>query len=155
MRPASQINDPTDVLNWRRIDERITTSGQPTTDQLAAIAAIGVSHIVNLGLHSHERALADEPGDVARLGMTYSHLPVDFGCPTETDFAAFRARLESTEPAMVHVHCIFNWRVSAFFYKYRRDVLGLDEKQARMEMETVWQPDAVWTAFLERRDERT
>ena len=103
MRPMSQIDDPVDVLNWRRIDGRITTSGQLTTCQLAAIADIGVSHIINLGLHSHEKALPDEAGDVMRLGMTYHHIPVEFGCPTVADFAAFRARLVSTEPALVHV----------------------------------------------------
>jgi hypothetical protein len=26
--------------------------------------------------------------------------------------------------APMHVHCIANYRVSAFFYRYRRDVLG-------------------------------
>jgi len=38
------------------------------------------------------------------------------------------------------VHCIANARVSAFFYRFRRDVLGMDEAQARAEMEAVWQP---------------
>ena len=56
--------------------------------------------------------------------------------------------MEATAPAKVHVHCIFNWRVSAFFYLYRRDVLGVPEAEARAEMESVWQPDAVWAAFI-------
>jgi hypothetical protein len=37
----------------------------------------------------------------------------------------------------VHVHCIANYRVSAFFYRYRRDVLGMDEARARAGMEEV------------------
>jgi hypothetical protein len=40
----------------------------------------------------------------------------------------------------VHVHCIVNARVSAFFYRYQRDVLGSDEAKARAAMETVWRP---------------
>jgi hypothetical protein len=31
----------------------------------------------------------------------------------------------------LHVHCIANYWVSAFFYRYRRDVLGMDEVRAR------------------------
>jgi len=52
------------------------------------------------------------------------------------------------------VHCIANARVSAFFYRYRRDVLSMDETQARAEMEAVWQPNAIWAAFVARRSER-
>ena len=48
----------------------------------------------------------------------------------------------------VHVHCIVNARVSAFFYRYRRDLLGWDEAAARAAMETVWQPGGVWAAFI-------
>ena len=48
----------------------------------------------------------------------------------------------------VHVHCIANYRVSAFFYRYRRDVLGMDETQARSDMEQIWHPEGVWAAFV-------
>jgi hypothetical protein len=47
--------DPETIYNWRRLDNRITTSGQPTEPQLTDIQALGVRHIVNLGLHSHEK----------------------------------------------------------------------------------------------------
>ena len=53
------MTDPEAIYNWRRLDNRITTSGQPTEQQLADIHALGVRHIVNLGLHTHEKALAD------------------------------------------------------------------------------------------------
>src|SRR5215471_5374360 len=63
--------DPETIYNWRRLDDRITTSGQPTEQQLVDIQALGVRHIINLGLHSHEKALPDEAASVGRLGMTY------------------------------------------------------------------------------------
>jgi hypothetical protein len=50
-----------------------------------------VRHIVNLGLHTHEKALPDEATSVRRLGMEYIHIPVDFGNPTEQDFQKFCA----------------------------------------------------------------
>jgi protein tyrosine phosphatase (PTP) superfamily phosphohydrolase (DUF442 family) len=65
------------------------TSGQPTEKQLADIHALGVRHIVNLGLHTHEKALPDEAASVSRLGMTYIHIPVDFQNPTDDDFGQF------------------------------------------------------------------
>jgi uncharacterized protein (TIGR01244 family) len=138
------------IYNWRRLDDRITTSGQPTEPQLAEIQALGVRHIINLGLHSHEKALPDEAASVSRLGMTYIHIPVDFQNPTDGDFAQFCSVMEQTKAAPVHVHCIANYRVSAFFYRYRRDVLGMDEVGARADMEQVWQPEGVWAAFVDR-----
>lgn len=35
-------------------------------------------------------------------------------------------------------------------YRYRRDVLGMNEAEARAEMEQVWHPEGVWAAFIVR-----
>jgi hypothetical protein len=50
----------------------------------------------------------------------------------------------------VHVHCIANYRVSAFIYRWRRDVLGMDKVKARAEMEAIWHPEGVWATFISR-----
>jgi hypothetical protein len=77
---------PGNDLQRRRLDERRTTSGQPTEPQLADMHALGVRHIVDLGLHTHEKALPDEAASVSRLGMTYIHIPVDFPEPDRPGF---------------------------------------------------------------------
>ena len=143
--------DPRSIYNWHRLDERITTSGQPTESQLGEIHALGIRHIVNLGLHGHEKALPDEAASVSRLGMAYIHIPVDFKNPTDRDFDQFCSVMEQLKEVPIHVHCIANYRVSAFLYRYRRDVLCVDEAEARAEMEQVWKPDRVWAAFVGRR----
>jgi uncharacterized protein (TIGR01244 family) len=141
--------DPDAIYNWRRLDDRITTSGQPTEAQLADIHALGVRHIVNLALHTHEKSLPDEAASVSRLGMTYIHIPVDFQNPTDQDFEQFCTVMERLKRDPVHIHCIANYRVSAFLYRYRRDTLGTDEAEARAEMEAIWHPDGVWADFVD------
>lgn len=143
--------EPTDITNWRRLDGRTTTSGQPTEAQLGEIAALGVTHVVNLALHTHEQALADEAASVTALGMAYTHIPVDFTAPTEADFARFCVVMAEIGEATVHVHCIANYRVSAFFYRYRRDVLGWKDAAARADMDAIWRPEGVWAAFIAGR----
>jgi uncharacterized protein (TIGR01244 family) len=143
--------DPVSIYKWRRIDARITTSGQPTEADLAAIRDLGVRHVVNLGLHTHEKALPDDAASVAALGMSYTHIPVDFDNPTEADFARFRDTMAALAGEIVHVHCIANFRVTAFFCRYRRDVLGLDEDEARAVMDGIWTPKGVWAAFVNRK----
>ncbi len=142
------MRDPTDISNWHRIDARITSSGQPQAAQLAALQAIGVRHVVNLALHSHERAIPDEAPCVEALGMTYTHIPVVFDAPTEEDFARFCDAMQGFGADKVHVHCIVNARVSAFLYRYRRDVLGVPETVARADLDRIWRPGGVWAAFI-------
>lgn len=142
------MSDPTHIPVWRRLDGELTTSGQPTEDDLKALSALGVEHVINLALHTHERALPDEAGSVTALGMAYTHIPVAFDAPTEGDFSRFCAAMERMAGAKVHVHCIVNARVSAFLYRYRRDVLGMDEQLARQEMESIWQPGGIWASFI-------
>jgi uncharacterized protein (TIGR01244 family) len=143
--------DPTHILNWQRIDRRVTTSGQPSEAECAEIVALGVRHVINLGLHSHPNALPDEAATLTALGVTYVHQPVDFQNPTLEDFRRFCAVMAEMEATPVHVHCIMNYRVSAFMCRYQRDVLGMDEALARAKMEQIWQPDGVWAAFVADR----
>ena len=83
------MSTPETIKNWHRLDARVTSSGQPTEDQLAILQALGVRHVINLA-----------------LGMAYTHIPVDFQNPTEQDFTRFCAAFAATGPDKVHVHCI-------------------------------------------------
>ena len=81
--------------------------------------------------------MPDEAASVSRLRMTYIHIPFDFQNPTDDDFDQFCAVMEQLKEVPIHVHCIANYRVSAFFYPYRRDVL-VGEAKARADMEQIW-----------------
>jgi uncharacterized protein (TIGR01244 family) len=141
-------SDPTSIYVWRRLSPHLTTSGQPTEDQLPAIAALGVTSIINLGLHTHEKALPDEAASVRALGLTYIHIPVAFDNPTEADFHQFRTTMRALAGQTIHVHCIANLRVSAFLYRYHRDELLRPEPEARAAMEQIWRPGGVWARFI-------
>ena len=143
------MGDPTDIYNWRRLDGRLTTSGQPSEAQLQEIAALGVECVVNLGLHSHEKALADERASVMALGMDYVHQPVDFQNPTAADLHAFCDRMDRLAGRTAHVHCIANYRVSAFVYRWRIDRLGWDKAQARTDLDAIWTPEWRWAAITD------
>ena len=138
--------DPVDITNWRRFDEHITTSGQPNAAQLSAIAALGVGQVINLALHTHAAALPDEAASVAALGMTYTHVPVDFDAPTDADFDRFRDALAATGGAPVHIHCIVNARVTAFVLRWARE--DGDAATAEAMMDSVWRPGGIWATFL-------
>lgn len=142
------MSDPTDIYHWRRLDARITSSGQPSEAQLATLKQLGIGHVINLGLHTHEKALPDEAGTLAALGITYIHIPVAFDQPTDADFARFCDAMDAVGTQPVHVHCIANFRVSAFLYRWQKEVHGVEDTQARALMDSVWQPGGVWADFI-------
>lgn len=131
-------SDPNDIRNWRRRSDRITTSGRLEACDPARLAAIGVKHVINLALDNHPEALADEGEALATLGIAYTHIPVPFDVPTREHVAAMRAALEGAD-GPVHVHCIMNYRVTAFFYLLDLED-GVPEPEARARMSQVWDP---------------
>jgi uncharacterized protein (TIGR01244 family) len=133
-----QPGDPSDIRNWQRRPDGITTSGKLEPHDPARLAAIGVRHVVNLALDSHPEALAEEAALLAAEGIAYTHIPVPFDAPTPEHVAALAGAL-AAHPGPHHVHCIMNWRVTAFFYLLDR-AGGVPEPEARARMATVWNP---------------
>lgn len=150
-------NDPEHIVNWQRLDARTTTSGRLEAEDIAALAAAGVRHVINLALTDSPGALVGEDALLAEQGLRYTHIPVPFDAPEEAHYQAFRAAYEAGEEP-VHVHCIMNYRVSAFFYRYNRE-RGMPEDEAQAIMERQWRPAAsdnkdmqTWARFVAEGD---
>ena len=145
--------DPADIRNWQRRPDGITTSGKLEPGDPARLAAIGVRHVINLALDTHPEALAGEAALMAAAGIAYTHIPVPFDSPTHDHVAAL-AEVLASQPGPTHVHCIMNYRVTAFFYLIDR-MAGVPEDEARARMALVWNPlesdhpsTAPWQALL-------
>ncbi len=138
------MNGPRHPGSWSRTD-------------IAALAAAGVRHVINLAPDLEGNgSLSGEAELLAEQGIRYSYIPVPFLAPEEGQFEAFQRAFEADDEP-VHVHCIANWRVSAFFYRYNRDVRGMDERAARALMEQQWSPDTgdyaeVWGPYIAPRN---
>ena len=139
-----------DILNYLRIDERLATSGQPSEEELAAVAREGTDVVINLALHDDPRySLPDETGTVTGLGMTYVHIPVKFDAPTEADLHAFFAAMEANRERTMLVHCAANKRVTAFLGLYRVLREHRDVERAFEPMKEIWEPNSAWAPFIE------
>ena len=141
----------TAIRNFRRIDDRIATGGQPTETQLRDIAAAGFRSVINLALTTSTDALADEPDSVRALGLDHLHIPVDFEAPTAEDYHRFAAAMQVWRGRDVFVHCAANYRVSVFIAIHRVTVLGWRREAALAAVRDVWEPDVVWAAFFDAR----
>jgi uncharacterized protein (TIGR01244 family) len=143
-----------DSYNFRRISERLTTSGLVSAAQLDELHREGYDAVINLLPDTYEHAVTDEASIVRDQGLDYVYIPVDFAAPTHADFAAFSDALTARADQKVHVHCAANYRVSAFYGLYAM-LHGLcTEAEADELVQDVWNPadHPPWPAFM--ADER-
>ena len=139
----------TDIYNYLRVDDKLVTSGQPSVEELDAIARDGVEVVINLALHDDPRySLPDESGSVEARGMDYIHIPVKFDAPTEEDLLAFFDAMEANRGRKLLVHCAANKRVTSFLGLYRVIRERWDDQRAFEPMKEIWEPNPVWSSFI-------
>lgn len=147
--------NPEAIVAWQRMGPRLTTSGKLAPADLDCLAQIGVTRVINLALADSPGILADEAERLEALGIAYTHIPVPFEAPEEMHFTAFSAAMIEGGGETIHVHCVANWRVAAFVYRWNHEVLGMDEADARALMAHQWTPETsthkdapAWARFI-------
>ena len=150
--PSSmQSKDLSKVFNYHNIDNLFATSGQPNAYQLKLIAENGYDAVINLAPNSvFEGSVINEAEILTANKVKYIHIPVNFNKPKDEDFLKFVNCLEENEDKKIWIHCAANMRVSAFVYKYRRDILKLEDSEIIEDMNLIWSPNNVWGSFLNK-----
>ena len=89
------------------LTEKLTVSGQPGAPDFAALAAQGVTTIINNrpdGEQLGQISAAEGARLAAESGMGYRHIPITLQAITDADVSAFAGALtQATGP--VHAHC--------------------------------------------------
>ena len=139
-----------DIRGVVRVDDHTLTAGQPTEEQLRAVAAEGVEVVINLATISPRYSLPDEAGLVKALGLEYVHLPVEWDNPLPEDFEAFSRTMDDAAGRHVFIHCAANFRVTAFYGLYAMRRLGWTEAQADALRARIWQHHQypIWEKFM-------
>ena len=127
----------------------LSCSGQPTEEQIKALAAQQYQVVVNLGLSDTKYSLPDESASVKQLGMNYYHIPVLFDDPQINDLDVFIKYMDEHAGKKTLVHCAANYRASCFTALYLYYLKEIDEEEITNIVGEVWQPDHIWESFLE------
>ena len=138
------------IRNYRQVSESLITGGQPSEEQLRAVAAEGFTVVINLATINPRYSLPDEEGLTRSLGMTYYHIPVAWDNPQESDFVAFEAIMGQLGERKTLIHCAANFRVTAFYALYALKHLGWREERADEFIASVWGSSdvPVWQRFI-------
>lgn len=140
------------IRNFIQLTENIGTAGQPMAEQFAVIAKNGFQHVINLAMPDHPDAIENEGALVAEQGMSYLHIPVPFDQPTAHHVRLFCNFLSGVKHDNVFVHCIMNYRVSAFMFHYLHKCEGWAAADARSPMFETWEVDSVWSDLINLKE---
>jgi len=138
------------IYNFKLIDNRIGTGGQPSEGQFEAIRDAGFEAVLNLALPTSDNAIPHEGQVVTSLGMSYFHIPVNFQNPTAEDFQIFCSIMKSFARRSIFVHCAANMRVSAFVFLYRVRMENIPVAIAETDLKAIWEPDEIWSQFIQK-----
>ena len=138
------------IFNFHQVNERLITGGQPTDEQIRAVAADGFEVVLNIAPIDPRYSLDDERAVVEAEGMHYHHLPVAWDAPTEQDFRDFIEHMDQWAGNRVLVHCAANYRVSAFYALYAMLRQGWRKQQVDEFIAARWNPADYppWPEFI-------
>lgn len=137
--------------NFRRVDDRITTSGVVPKEVLEEMGNEGYGLMINLLPQGGRYSVPDEQVIMEGQKIDYVYIPVDFGAPTLEDFDAFTSAMQAAGERKVHIHCAANFRVSAFYSRYAVRQGRWSEAEAGAFVAGLWDPaeNPGWPEFIE------
>ena len=141
------------IRNFVQLTPTIGTAGQPTEDQFELVAKAGYQAIINIAMPDHADSIENEGALVTSFGMHYYHIPVPFQAPQVEHVRQFCRLLKTLDNYQVFIHCIMNYRVSAFMFHYLRKVRGYDIEQARSPIFEKWKIEPQWQAIVDLKSE--
>ena len=84
-----------EIYNHVQVFPDLATSGVIPGACFSGLSEQGYQLVINLLPKESEHAVKDEPEQLARLGIEYVYIPVDFAAPSQQDFDAFAAAMDA------------------------------------------------------------
>ena len=117
------------VPNACQILPTVVTGGQPTREQLEALATTGNAIVLDTREPMEPRAF-DEPALVRELGMEYRLIPIGPHSMNDTTLKAIRSTLAEAGERTVFVHCGSGNRVGGALIPVLMLDHGMEEEDA-------------------------
>ncbi len=141
---AAQLDAP----NVVEIRPDLITSGQPSPKALATLSEKGIQAVIYLAPWTVGDAVPNEPELLGQQGITFVHIPVPFGAPTEAHFTQFSQVLDGLKGKRTLVHCQINLRASTMVFLYRVIVGKEPPERAYAAVARVWSPQGPWLELV-------
>lgn len=111
--PLPELNE---IKDYQQLNPKILTAGLPTETQFNTLSKAGVQLVINLMPNEQKDAHANEAKLVTDAGMEYVYIPVDWMNPKVETVEAFFEVMDKHRDKEIIIHCMANYRASAFAY---------------------------------------
>lgn len=142
------------IFNLIVVDPDTALAGMPSAEQLQAVGNEGYDLVINLAPEDQDGALADEASVARKVGLEYINIAVPWDAPSRDHYDRFAATLDAAKGKRVFIHCMANYRVTAFYAVYGVRKLGWTMPRAQALMDRIWNSrddyrmDETWSAFV-------
>jgi protein tyrosine phosphatase (PTP) superfamily phosphohydrolase (DUF442 family) len=137
-----------DLKNYQVNSSKMLSSGLPNQKHFETLKAMGVTKVIDLipGDRTEESKLMKD------LNLSYHNIQVEWENPTIDNFNEYVSFMQQSNESegKTLTHCRLNWRGAVFTYLYRVIHLKESENIAKTDMLEIWQPDEVWTKFIDK-----
>jgi uncharacterized protein (TIGR01244 family) len=115
------------IRNFLQVNKEFCTGGQPRIEHFEKLKADGVKAVLNLRQPTEHRA-EEEAAAVAKAGLKYFNIPVEYRAPTDAQVDEFLKITDDPANRPMFIHCTAAIRVGAFWMIRRvvRDGLSID-----------------------------
>jgi protein tyrosine phosphatase (PTP) superfamily phosphohydrolase (DUF442 family) len=117
------------VANACQALPNVVTGGQPTADQLTALARAGGGVVLDIRDPMEPRPF-DEPAHIRALGMEYVNVPVSTGTADDAALERILGVLRSAKDRQVFFHCGSGNRVGGAMIAHFMLDHGMNEEEA-------------------------
>ena len=124
------MNRTENILNFKKNDANLSTSGQPKEIEFGLIANKEFEVVINIRPESEMLDVFDEKKIVENLGLKYYQLPITFDTLTSKILSQFFNLMEQNKEKKKLVHCRRNIRVAVVLALYRIIKLGWNKEDA-------------------------
>ncbi|WP_299798744.1 protein tyrosine phosphatase family protein [uncultured Shewanella sp.] len=118
--------------------DKVITAGLPGETQFKILQQAGVDLVINLIPDGNPSGHEDEASLVKAAGMKYESISVDWKKPTIEDVERFFSIMNANRDKDILIHCVANYRASAFYYLYQTTQLKLDGEQQKLQTLAPW-----------------
>ncbi|MBU1115247.1 MAG: hypothetical protein KKF21_02650 [Bacteroidetes bacterium] len=137
------------ILNFKKNDEYLSTSGQPTEVEFNLIANEGFDVVINFRPEEEMLGVFDERRLVENLGLKYFQIPMTFDTLNNQILSKFFEVLEYNNGKKIFVHCHRNIRVSVLIILYRLIILGWEREVALKEFSEFIEVTPMWEDYID------
>lgn len=132
------------AMNYYKVDDRLATGGHFVDGGLGDLYGQGLKVVIDL----RDKPPRGQKEKLAKLGIEWINIPVVWTAPKQADFHRFSQAMSKHQADNVLVQCQANYRASAMTYLYRVVVDKVSEKDAKEDLEAVWEPNDIWQDYM-------